>query len=319
MNSYFEKCELEIKLAQKQQTNNKLNQTIKKLETKISNLEEQVSQNNQINNDYIILEDKDYTNDSKYNDSLHNILNDPKDPNYKNKVDVYQQFKNSLFTKQFTLTNVKSILEIDIQKINNNCIMVYDTETTGLLTNFYKPHIVSIGLIIYDPQTKEISIYYDLIKPYYVCHITDWMGAEKIHHITRTDVETKGVDFEKVVEKIINVIKNVSHIIGYNHTEYDNKMFNSGHYNIELKATIKELLRYKPNIDMLKIVQQLDKVVIPGQNRNNYIGIKGSNRLTNVYKRMFEISLNGAHHALVDCLATLDIYCFVKDVVGYNL
>lgn len=175
--------------------------------------------------------------------------------------------------------------------------LFFDTETNGLPDDWNAPiekvdnwpRIIQIAWAKYDKQGNEISCRADIIKP---SGFAFQREAAKIHGITEK-VAMNGNNIKKVLEEFTVDIKVADCIVAHN-TRFDKKIIRA------------ELLRLEKDIEFISrekietictMFSSTAHCAIPGPRGNKWP------KLEELYKKLFNEDLVGAHDALVDVRA----------------
>lgn len=161
-------------------------------------------------------------------------------------------------------------------------ILFFDTETTGLVD----PRLVQLGMILTDDKLEIVSECCLLVKP--AKKIEE--GAIKAHGITNEYANEFGLRLEEVNNLFCQFRRNASLLVAHN-IKYDKQvMFNE----VGPCEAKEEFCTMQACTPILKL---------PNKWKNGYKWPKLEEACA-----YFEIPLNGAHNALVDCRATMEIY-----------
>lgn len=201
--------------------------------------------------------------------------------------------------------------------LNNimSLICFIDTETSGLpITRKnriffpYQEHdaydesrIVSIALVFFNPNLNKI-----ISQSYFMRSPEDepdmhW-GAEHIHQITKEKASTEGITMNTIIQKNLKFLMNssqlVAHNIDFDYHVFMNEIFRTKQYPELLThlEQINKVCTMKIGKDITKIPSKIDptRIIYP--------------KLTYLLQHLTGHELVGAHNALNDCLACLEIY-----------
>ncbi len=178
--------------------------------------------------------------------------------------------------------------------------LFFDTETTGIPRNHKAPasdlqnwpRLVQIAWLLVDEGGREVVSAEYIIKP---VGFTIPKDAAKIHGITTEMARRNGVDLEPVLAEMASDIKKASALVAHN-MPFDEKVLGA------------ELLRSgNPNI----LGAKERKCTMHGA--TNFCRLPGQYgykwpTLQELYRKLFNEELEGAHHALVDVRACARCY-----------
>jgi len=202
-------------------------------------------------------------------------------------------------------------------------ILVFDTETTGLLPKGYNvnksdlknlPYIVQLSFIVYDQETNKVVVTYDsVIKVPETVTITE--ETSNIHGITNAISRNNGLNIIDALEILKIVIDNVNCIVAHNF-DFDINMLS-----IECMRNYVdiEILKNDPLIVCtMKQSKNLCNIVVKGRNGNNYVKYP---RLEELHDKLFGNKPNNLHNSFNDVIVCLRCYfklCFDKDICEIN-
>jgi DNA polymerase III epsilon subunit-like protein len=169
-------------------------------------------------------------------------------------------------------------------------ILFFDTETTGLVN----PRLVQLGMILTTDECEVIQETCLLVKP--ACKIED--GAIKAHGRTNEYCQEHGQDLSLAMTLFDTVSGEVELVVGHN-IKYDTQVM----LNEQAKYVpfgIQTFCTMEATTDILKLPQKNGNYA----RRSSYKWPK----LEETYEFFFHKKLEGAHNALNDCRATLEIY-----------
>lgn len=208
---------------------------------------------------------------------------------------------------------------------NAKKILVFDTETTGLIQNDHRnvevfPYIIQLAYIGYNISNGKIEISCnDIIK--LPKNVTISQGSIDIHKITRAISEKDGIDIKESLLKFRDAIDWSDCVIAHN-ISFDkkmvlkesqrNKLLSSLNFNKDTNGNyIPEYCTMKKGINICKIKKWNPK------KKQFYIK---QPKLIELYNTLFKKTPTGLHNAFIDikvCLA-----CFLKmekDINIYDL
>jgi len=167
---------------------------------------------------------------------------------------------------------------------NKNLVMILDTETSS----FYND-VLQLAYVLCDKNgklVKEIN--------YYVKNRLPSIDTIKIHGINKAKINELGIDFDLIIEELINDLSKSEIIVGHN-LQYD------------LTSIQNDIRTYGVNI-----VDENDKIKM-----NIFDDVKITDTITltkkkikleELYYQLFNKKIQGAHNALNDVLATKECY-----------
>jgi len=190
-------------------------------------------------------------------------------------------------------------------------ILVFDTETTGLLPknknvnnfsikNF--PYVVQMSWKIYDLELQKVIKTKD-----FIVKVSDHISNSQIHGITDLISQEKGVDIGKVLCEFIEDFVNVDLLVAHNFA-FDSKVVEAELYRLNRMKQIKWLYEKPFYCTMLETIEycQLEGLY----------GFKWP-KLVELYKLMFGSEFQNAHNSLEDVKATLR--CYLKFTHGIDI
>lgn len=161
----------------------------------------------------------------------------------------------------------------------NRPLIFFDLETTG--TNVTRDRIVEISLVKVYPGTEEVKKYTQRVNP----EMPIPAEATAVHHITDSDV-AEAPKFAEIAQGIADTFKD-SDIAGFNSNKFD------------LPMLCQEMARVNVLFDIRKAnLIDVQTIYHKHEPRN----------LSAAYKFYCNKDLEGAHSALADTLATLEIF-----------
>ena len=207
--------------------------------------------------------------------------------------------------------------------MDNNLILVFDTETSGLWPKDTKgtikdnyPFIVQLSFIIYDKKKNEV------IKTYnkYIKQTEDIdfnSQAFKINKITK-DMCDNGVNITEALNEFYIHYMNSKHIVGHN-IDFDKKMiqleiirnFEKLQLNkfsdiwVLFNDTFNELWGLNLHCTM-QMGKHITNIIMKGK----FGEYKKNPKLSELYEKLFSENPENLHNSLVDCLVCLK--CFIK-------
>lgn len=186
----------------------------------------------------------------------------------------------------------------------SNLVMVFDTETTGLLPkkpeNYSQeiplemyPYITQMSFIVFDINDYVVVYYYNAyIK--IPSHIIIPPEVEAITHISNEKLEMCGIDIKEALLELYKWYFKVKTVVAHN-LYFDSKMVQT-----ELRRHYKEMLYETP-----LIIQLFNKTYAQHKNIILYCTMLASHKVCNI-----EILRNGTYHKKFPKLLELYEYLF---------
>ena len=172
-------------------------------------------------------------------------------------------------------------------------IFLFDLETTGV--DVSKDRIVQIAWMMLNENLEQLtqaaSIIIDPQMPIPA-------GATEVHGITDELVKAMGIPFSEVATNLASELKNC-HIGGFNSNSFDVPMLVAEFARCGVEIPFNEDTLF---IDVLAIYRK-----------------KFSNKLTDIYKRLFGKEMENAHDALGDIKATKEVMQWLVDNAGADI
>ena len=106
-------------------------------------------------------------------------------------------------------------------------VLVFDTETTGVVPKAYlpidkMPYIVQLGFMLYDTNSNEIiTNFNEIIK--IPQHVVIPEEASNVHRIYKKDCEEKGIDIKNAIKQFKTAYSQADLVIAHN-IIFDNRM-----------------------------------------------------------------------------------------------
>lgn len=183
--------------------------------------------------------------------------------------------------------------------------IVLDTETTGLPCNggklpsyknlgcYDKCRLLSIAIVEYDDNGKELGYYYQLAKT------VDVSGTD-IHGINQIDVDENGIDLEQIYADVSLILREHKTLIGHN-INFDINILKSEFYRMNFDLSIFDNLEIVCTLSLCKSIF--------------FVPMK----LKDLYKLLNKTDIVDAHNALNDCRATNEVYLKLREDPRKNL
>lgn len=202
-------------------------------------------------------------------------------------------------------------------------ILVFDTETTGLLPRNFNaeknnlhnlPYIVQLSFIIYDDINNKLLTTYDsIVKMPDGVDIPE--ESSNIHGITN-DISKKQGSYIKDVLKVLKAaIENVNCIVAHNF-EFDINMICIECMRNDMEI---ELLENNPLIICtMKQSKELCNIEAVGKRGDKYIKYP---KLSELHNKLFNNEPNNLHNSFIDvivCLRCFYMMFFKKDICLIN-
>tara|TARA_B110000305_G_C19412936_1_gene626450 strand:+ start:1092 stop:1739 length:648 start_codon:yes stop_codon:yes gene_type:complete len=202
-------------------------------------------------------------------------------------------------------------------------ILVFDTETTGLLPrnlNMEKeelnklPYIVQLSFIIYDDINNKLLTTYDsIVKTPDGVDIPE--ESSKIHGITNNISKKRGSYIKDVLKVLKSAIENVNCIVAHNF-EFDINMISIECMRNDMEI---DLLENDPWIVCtMRHSTKLCNIEAVGKTGYKYIKYP---QLSELHNKLFNIEPNNLHNSLIDvivCLRCFYMIFFKKDICLIN-
>lgn len=182
-------------------------------------------------------------------------------------------------------------------------LVFFDTETTGIPVwnepsgGDNQPHIVQLAAALVDPSSREVKDLIDLIVAPDGWEIPD--SVAEIHGITAEIATEKGVPEAEALETFLNFWGGRKRI-AFN-TTFDNRIIRIATKRYSSAETVDHWKAGEYECAMI------------GSQR--VIGGKYP-KLAEAYQYFTSKTLEGAHSALVDVMATIELYFMMKDRTG---
>ena len=216
-------------------------------------------------------------------------------------------------------------------------LLIFDTETTGLINRKYKPtcnnlhlqpHIVQLSYLIIDDTTLHVVKVVDkIIKMPENVNIP--LESAKIHGITTTKSKEEGVCIKEVITDLLIDVEKVDMVVCHN-AEFDILMLKIeiirmlkntsvlsvfkkvGAYDLELSTSIENLLDDVINIKSLfcTMKETVDLCAIQRENsRGSYFKYP---TLSELHEKMFSVKPKDLHNSMNDILITTRCFFMLK-------
>ena len=202
-------------------------------------------------------------------------------------------------------------------------ILVFDTETTGLLPRNLVvekedlnklPYIVQLSFIIYDDINNKLLTTYDsIVKMPYGVNISE--ESSNIHGITDSISKKQGLYIKDVLNVLKSAIENVNCIVAHNF-EFDINMICIECMRNDMEI---ELLKKNPLIICtMRHSKNLCNIEAIGKKGDKYIKYP---KLSELHNKLFNTEPNNLHNSFIDvivCLKCFYMMFFGKDICLIN-
>lgn len=216
------------------------------------------------------------------------ITNDIQGARYRiyDKIDLIYNIKND---DQITIPT-KQIIHVNTC-INKNGYMIMDIEN-----NTINGDIIQFAYIVYNDNDVELKKYNAYVKNRIIDN-----RAKQITGITNDILMNKGIKFVDIIQDFVNDLINVRHICGhYIHTDIAKIKTNVEKYNITF------------NINILDNINIIDTYIMYKQIEDKHI------TLSELYFKLFNKKMVGAHNALTDVEYTSMCYAALRNKIENN-
>jgi DNA polymerase III epsilon subunit-like protein len=172
-------------------------------------------------------------------------------------------------------------------------ILVFDTETTGLVGKNDNVYICQLAWCVYNTKTKKKAIYTN-----FILNVPIEIQNSDIHGIT-TEISNKGYDFSEIIDIFLADVDSCDMIVAHN-LKYDLQALEIELNRLERYDDIDYLYNkkyydtMKESIQLLKITGKYGKYKYP--------------KLQELYTYFFGCNFENAHNAEADIKATLKCY-----------
>lgn len=183
-------------------------------------------------------------------------------------------------------------------------ILVFDTETTGLLKSGLppehpeQPRIVQMAALLCDDDCNERGMFSSIIQP---DGFIIPQGASAVHGITNEIADLFGIPLVVALQHFQALLDAAGTVICHNYG-YDSKVM---HGELSRMWQPLHIFLNRPHFCTMLALTPVCK--IPGR-----MGDYKWPKLTEAYQSIFNEVLTGAHGALADCRATLRLYKWLK-------
>ena len=191
-------------------------------------------------------------------------------------------------------------------------VLVVDTETTGLpergnpsvFSEKEKwPHIIQLSFLLYDTDiNKIISCVDEIIKLDY--HIPITTESIKIHGITRTTCQRKGILINKALLEFYEALEACDIVVGHN-ISFDKRMIMVETNRINDYKILSRFWNTKREYCTMKNAVDICKIETTNKYGNKYYKYP---KLSELHKHLFKTIPNGLHDSMADVLICLRNY-----------
>ena len=211
-------------------------------------------------------------------------------------------------------------------------VLVFDTETTGLIKNYNAsmedsskwPHVLQLSFIVFDTNTKEILDYSDRI-----IRLADNVDISPesiaIHQITRERSNREGIPIRQALLEFIEAMKGVDILVAHNlifdktllQVELCRHKLIANFISAAAAAAVadaavsaqtllapKEYCTMQESITLCKIPNPNKKYAMSNQYKWP--------RLNELHKQLFKVEPNGTHNAIADVMICLRCYIYMN-------
>lgn len=225
----------------------------------------------------------------------------------------YDRFENllaQLDDSNFSRESIELIKENSYKYIDTRKkILFFDTETTGIPNSFHAPitdilnwpRLVQIAWIITDEDGNELKKRKHLIEPNGFLIPED---ATAVHGITTEQALQEGIPLQSALVEFMSDLNCSELIVGHN-IDYDINIVGAELYRLNMEYN--DLVKKNKICTMKKSV---DYCAIP--NPNAYYGGYKWPKLEELYRKLFNCDILGAHDALIDIQAAKKCYFELK-------
>lgn len=194
-------------------------------------------------------------------------------------------------------------------------VIVFDTETTGLpternpsITQPWKwPHIVQISYILYDTDARNMITCQD-----HIINIDDSVEISKrsqeIHGISRSLCKRRGVDIKLALEDFNEHLRQADVVVAHN-ISFDKRMIMVESIRNKLAQYFTIDGRRKIEFCTMKRSTELCKIEVTSKDGDKYFKYP---TLTELHKKLFNITPNGVHDSMADVLICLRCYAMCE-------
>ena len=194
-----------------------------------------------------------------------------------------------------------------------NTILVFDTETTGLLPkNISKvdiknlPYVVQMSWVIFDLELKKVIKTQD-----YIVKVDSHISNFEIHGINDLISQEKGVEIGRVMKEFFCDLNEIDLLVAHNFN-FDSSMIEIELLRLKRNLEIKWLYKKDYYCTMMATVQFCEL-------ESKFYGTYKWPKLCELYELMWGYQFENQHNSLADVNATLRCYLkFVHDINLYN-
>lgn len=186
-------------------------------------------------------------------------------------------------------------------------VLPFDTETTGFplwkarSNDEGQPHLVQLAALLCNDKTKEVIEEMDvIIKP------DGWVIPEEtsaIHGITTENAMDEGIPEKEALQMFIDLYNKSSLRIAHN-TTFDNRIIRIA------------LMRYMPDLISDEVWKDKSLYYCTYMNAKKVMGGKSGHKLEEAYLHFTGNKLEGAHNAMADSRACMEVYFAIKALSG---
>lgn len=185
-------------------------------------------------------------------------------------------------------------------------VLVFDTETTGVVPKAYlpidkMPYIVQLGFMLYDTNSNEIiTNFNEIIK--IPQHVVIPQEASDVHRIYKKDCEEKGIDIKDAINQFKIAYFEADIVVAHN-IIFDNRMVMIECERLGMECFLLEEISFCT----MKNSTNITKIIATNKYGKKYIK---SPRLSELHNHFFGFVPKDLHDAFIDLLVCLR--CFGK-------
>lgn len=206
-------------------------------------------------------------------------------------------------------------------------ILYFDTETTGLpnaqnpLNHPSQPHMTQLGFILEVNGNDALTVD-TLIRPDETWRIHDDSGtvigkiASELTGITADMCYADGIPVADAVELFMIAAENADAIVCHN-TSFDAKLMSIQYARLKPDMPPRTVLCGRPTLCTMKAATPICKIPKKGVVKTTGVNFKWP-KLTEAVEFFYGETLEGAHSAIVDIMATRRVFHTLLDLGAFN-